>query len=132
MGAAVGTLIATALANAFAPGNDWSVVTIFAVLSIAVWRRPISYAYWAAGMTAALALLYGFYGEQGSHLLLDRLEGILLGAAIGVLAAWLVLPIRNVDVIRRQLAIALGAIAGQLSNDRPDVVLPPKITARIR
>ncbi|MGN6474314.1 MAG: FUSC family protein, partial [Mycobacteriales bacterium] len=69
-GAIVGTLIATALANAFPAHDDWSVVTIFAVLTLALWLRTFSYAYWAAGMTAALALLYGFYGERGSHLLL--------------------------------------------------------------
>ncbi|MGN6474519.1 MAG: FUSC family protein, partial [Mycobacteriales bacterium] len=116
-GAIVGTLIATALANAFPAHDDWSVVTIFAVLTVALWLRTFSYAYWAAGMTAALALLYGFYGERGSHLLLDRLEGILIGACIGVAAAWLVLPIRNIDVIRRNLAVALAAIAGGVAAD---------------
>lgn len=115
-GAVGGTLIATALANAFPAGDDWSVVTIFAVLTVALWLRPVSYAFWAAGMTAALALLYGFYGEHGTHLLVDRLQGILIGAAIGVAAAWVVLPIRNVDVIRRQLSIALGAIASSLAD----------------
>ncbi|HVT65844.1 MAG TPA: FUSC family protein [Mycobacteriales bacterium] len=129
-GAAGGTLIATALANAFPAHDDWSVVTIFAVLAVALWLRPVSYAFWAAGVTAALALLYGFYGEQGNHLLLDRLEGILIGAGIGVVGAWLVFPIRNVDVIRRQLAIALGAIAARLQGDEP--VFPPATVALIR
>ena len=131
-GAAGGTMIATVFANVFPAHDDWSVVTIFAVLAIAQWLRPVSYAFWAAGMTAALALLYGFYGEQGTHLLLDRLEGILLGAGIAVAVAWVVLPIRNVDVIRRQLAVALGAIAGQVSAGPTDVVFPPEIVALIR
>jgi hypothetical protein len=131
-GAVGGTLIATVLANAFPAHDNWSVVVIFAVLAVAVWLRPISYAFWAAGMTAALALLYGFFGEQGSHLLLERLEGILLGAVIAVAAAWLVLPIRNVDVIRRHLAIALGEIARRVSADGPDVWFPPESTARVR
>lgn len=132
IGAAGGTLIATALANVFPAHDDWSVVTIFAVLGVALWLRPVSYAFWASGMTAALALLYGFYGEQGSHLLLDRLEGIAIGAAIGVAAAWLVLPIRNIDVIRRNLAVALGAIASRLSSDHPHAVFPPETVAVIR
>lgn len=123
-GATGGTLIATLLANAFPAGDDWSVVTIFVVLAIALWLRPLSYAFWAAGMTAALALLYGFYGEQGAHLLIDRLEGILIGAAIGVAAAWLVFPIRNVDVIRRHLAIALGEIAIRLAGDETHPTFP--------
>jgi hypothetical protein len=81
-------------------------------------------------MTAALALLYGFYGERGSHLLLDRLEGILLGAVIAVAAAWLVLPIRNVDVVRRNLAVALAAIASSLATDA--TVFGPDTIAVIR
>jgi hypothetical protein len=128
-GAAGGTLIATALANAFPAGDDWSVVTIFVVLAIALWLRPLSYSYWAAGMTAALALLYGFYGEQGNHLLVDRMAGILTGAAIGVAAAWLVLPIRNVDAIRKQLSVALGELAARLADDAS---FPPETVALIR
>lgn len=131
-GAIAGTLVATALANAFPAGNDWSVAAIFAVLSVALWLRPLSYAFWAAGMTAALALLYGFYGEQGTHLLLDRLEGILIGAAIAVAAAWLVLPVRNVDVIRRYLSVALGEVATRLHVGQPHVTFPPESVAVIR
>ncbi|HEX3705121.1 MAG TPA: FUSC family protein [Mycobacteriales bacterium] len=112
VGAACGTLLATALSGAFAAGDDWSIVALFAVVAVALWLRPLSYAYWAAGMTAALALLYDFYGEVGHHLLVTRLEGILLGASIAVVAAWIVLPVRNVDVIRRQLATAFATLAG--------------------
>jgi hypothetical protein len=131
-GAAVGTLVATALANAFSPHNDWSVVTIFVILAVAVWLRPLSYAFWAGGVTAALALLYGFYGEQGDHLLLDRLEGILLGASIAVVAAWVILPVRNIDVIRRQLAVAVRTIASQMPTDGHEMVLRPEAVALIR
>ncbi|HVX68123.1 MAG TPA: FUSC family protein [Mycobacteriales bacterium] len=131
-GALGGTLIATAVANAFPPHDNWSVVTIFSVLALALWLRPISYAFWAGGMTAALALLYGFYGERGAHLLFDRLEGILLGAVIAVAAAWLVLPIRNIDVIRRQLAIAFGEIATRVSGDGPEAWFPPDSVATVR
>jgi hypothetical protein len=131
-GAAGGTVVATALANAFPPHDNWSVVSIFLVLAIAQWLRPLSYAYWAGGMTAALALLYGFYGEQGTHLLFDRLEGILLGTTIAVAAAWVVLPIRNIDVIRRQLAIALGEIARWLSGDSAGIIIPAESLATVR
>jgi Fusaric acid resistance protein-like len=63
-GAAVGTLAATVLSDAFPPGDRWSIVIIFAVLAVALWLRSINYAYWAAGMTAALALLYGYYAPR--------------------------------------------------------------------
>ncbi|HVU60768.1 MAG TPA: FUSC family protein [Mycobacteriales bacterium] len=115
-GAACGTVVAELVSHSFPPHDDWSIVVLFAVLAVAMWLRPLSYAYWAAGMTSALALLYDFYGEAGTDLLATRLEGILLGASLGVLAAWLVLPIRNVDAVRRQLAIAFGTVAAVLAS----------------
>lgn len=131
-GAAGGTLLASVISGAFAPGDDASIVVLFAVLAVALWLRPLSYAFWAVGMTAALALLYDYYGEGGSHLLETRLEGILLGAAIAVLAAWVVLPIRNVDAVRRQLSIAFAAVATVLSSPQPEPEFPAAELARFR
>jgi Fusaric acid resistance protein-like/Phosphotransferase enzyme family len=112
LGASLGTLAATALTGLLPVGNRWSVVAIFAVLAVALWLRPLNYAYWAAGMTAALALLYGYYGERGPGLLADRLEAIVIGAAVGVAASWFLLPVRTTDVIRKDAARALAALAG--------------------
>ena len=39
--------------RAFPAGDSWSIVCLFAVLAVAVWLRPLNYAFWAAGMTAA-------------------------------------------------------------------------------
>jgi uncharacterized membrane protein YccC len=131
-GASGGTLLATVISGAFAPGDDTSIAVLFVVLAVALWLRPLSYAFWAVGMTAALALLYDFYGEGGDHLLETRLEGILLGAAIAVVAAWVVLPIRNVDAVRRQLAIAFGAVATVLSSPDAEPEFPAVDLARFR
>ena len=111
LGASVGTVAATALTGALPVGNLWSIVAIFAVLSVALWLRPLNYAYWAAGMTSALALLYGYYGERGAGLLASRLEAIVIGAALGVAASWFLLPVRTTDVIRGDAARALAALA---------------------
>ena len=117
LGAAAGTVIATLLSGAFAPMDHSAIAVLFGVLAVALWLRPLSYAFRALGMTAALALLYDFYGEGGDNLLATRLEGILLGAAIAVVAAWVVLPIRNVDVIRRQLSVALATLSEVLRRE---------------
>ncbi len=90
IGAGAGTLGATLVAVAAPTGSPWTIVLIFAVLGLATWLRPINYAFWAGGVTAVLALLYGYYGERSSTLLLDRLEEITLGAAIAVTISWLV------------------------------------------
>ena len=115
VGALTGTVGATVLASVFATGNRWAIVTIFAVMALSVWLRSVSYAYWAGGVTAMLALLHGYYGEHGIGQLGERLEGIALGAAISVAVAWLVLPIRSRDAFRRRLADALAAIGELLT-----------------
>jgi hypothetical protein len=105
LGAACGTVAASVLTAAFPTGDWWTVVVIFAVLLAASWLRSVSYAYWAAAVTADLALLYGYFGQHGAGLLVDRLEGILAGAVIAVAAAWTLLPIRVGARPRRGVAV---------------------------
>ncbi len=95
-GAACGTVLATLLSGAWAPGDRWAIVAIFAVLALASWLREFSYGYWAAGVTAALALLYGYLGDHGPGLLVTRLEGIVIGAVIAMAAAWFIAPVEAV------------------------------------
>lgn len=92
IGACVGTLLATGVAAAGITGRV-SVVLIFAVLAVALWLRPLNYAYWAAGMTTALSLLLGYFGQDAQSLLPTRLAAIAVGAALAVASAWWVLPI---------------------------------------
>ncbi|GGJ57648.1 hypothetical protein GCM10010121_080310 [Streptomyces brasiliensis] len=66
---------------------------MFAVLAVALWLRPLNHAYWAAGMTTALSLLLGYFGQDAPSLLPTRLAGIALGAALSVAAAWSLLPV---------------------------------------
>jgi hypothetical protein len=114
-GAATGTIAATLLARAFAPGDVASVIVIFSVIGLATWLRSISYAFWAAGVTSVLALLYGYFGQTGTTLLGQRLEGIAIGAAIAIAASWFILPIRTTDVVRRRAADALAALSEVLA-----------------
>jgi hypothetical protein len=113
-GAGVGTVVATLIAGAFPPEDRWSVVIIFAVLGLASWLREISYAFWAGSVTAALSLLYGYFGQSAPSLLVTRLEAIVVGAAIGIAASWFVLPVRTGSVLKRRLAEALAALSALL------------------
>ncbi|MGX1549437.1 FUSC family protein [Streptomyces adustus] len=92
VGACGGTLLATGAAAAVASGR-LAVVLVFVVLAVALWLRPFNYAYWAAGLTTALSLLLGYFGEDARELLPTRLEGIAVGAALAVAAAWWLLPV---------------------------------------
>jgi hypothetical protein len=91
-GACVGTLLATGVAEAGTTGNT-AVALMFATLAIALWLRPLSYAYWAAGMTCALSLLLGYFGQDAESLLPTRLAAIAVGAALAVASAWWLLPV---------------------------------------
>ncbi|MEO5831119.1 MAG: hypothetical protein ABIQ36_11195 [Rhodanobacter sp.] len=56
--------------------------------------RPLGYAWLALFVTLALALLQAFDGSSASHVLGRRLQEIMIGASLGVAAAWLVYPVR--------------------------------------
>ena len=114
LGAGAGTILGTLIASTFAPFDHTSVVVIFAVLAVATWLRPLSYAYWAASVTAVLSLLYGYFGASATSLLHTRLEAILLGALIGIASSWMVLPIRSTDVLRSRLATMLATLSDLL------------------
>lgn len=114
----MGTVAATLLASTFGYGDKWAVVAILLTLALAIWLRPLSYPYWAGSVTAALAFLNGYFGQSGTGLLRTRLEGILYGAVIAVSIAWLVLPIRTSDVLRRRIADVLAAISDYLTSAR--------------
>lgn len=109
VGALAGTTSATVLSGAFARGDRLAVVLLFVVMALALWLREASYAWWAAGVTAMLALLHGYAGVGGVSELGERLLGVLLGSLLAVAAAWWVLPVRSRDVFRRRLSEALRA-----------------------
>ncbi len=117
-GALADTLIATLLSNTLQPGDSVAIVAIFAILTLAAALREISYACRAACTTAALAFLYGYFGQGGTGLLADRLLGVAVGAAIGIGAAWFVLPVRTTDITCLRIAACL--------------LLPPPATSRSR
>ncbi|MCL9762846.1 FUSC family protein [Frankia sp. AiPa1] len=114
VGAALGTAAAGVLAGHLPVHNPWSIVAIFVLLTVGVWLRAASYAWWAACVTGVLALLYGYYGQSGTGILRERLLAVGLGAVIGLAAAWFVLPVRTGDVLRRRVADVLAALTDYL------------------
>lgn len=114
LGAAAGTVLALAIGQHLALGPTATGAWIFAALFLGVWLRPFGYAWWALFVTIALALLQGFADATPIALLWQRLEEIVLGALIGIAAAWFVLPVRSTDVLRRRLADALAALSEAL------------------
>jgi len=114
VGAAAGTVAALSVARLVgasgAPDGSTAPLILLAVF-LGLWLRPISYAWWALFVTMALALLQGLGGAAPQALLLARMVEIVIGALIGVAAAWFVLPVRSTDVLRKRMADALAALA---------------------
>jgi hypothetical protein len=116
VGAAAGTVVATFLAGWFGPRDSRSIVLIFVVLAVAIGLRTLSYAYWAGGVTAILALLFGYYGQYGVDLLATRLLAIALGAVLAIGISWYLLPVRRRKPVpdqEEQPAELLVTAAGQ-------------------
>jgi uncharacterized membrane protein YccC len=135
VGALAGTAIATCLTGLLPPGDSLAIVAIFAILALAAGLREISYAYRAACTTAALAFLYGYFGQGGTGLLAHRLLGVLAGAVIGVAAAWLVLPVRTTDITRLRVGAPLAAataLATSAAAGAPDNAALSQLTAADR
>ncbi|MFF4480784.1 FUSC family protein [Streptomyces sp. NPDC001520] len=120
VGASAGTVVAGAVTGSFGPRSDTVVVLIFAVLTVGTWLRELSYAYWAGCVTAVLSLLYDWFGQSPGDLLRTRLAAIAVGAAIGVTASWLVLPIRTSSAVRARTATTLAALIELLEADWHD------------
>nr|BFE56794.1 hypothetical protein GCM10020063_013200 [Dactylosporangium thailandense] len=113
LGALGGTLVATVLALAVGDHRSIAVVLLLAVLAAGFSLRQFGYAWWAASVTAALALLYSLAGVTGTAtlpLLAARLLAVVAGALCAVLPAALVAPVRTGAVLRKRTAECLRAI----------------------
>ncbi|EFC79613.1 FUSC family protein [Parafrankia sp. EUN1f] len=132
VGGAAGTVLVAACAGLLPAGGTGAVVALFVVLGIATWLRPLHYALWAAGVTAMLALLYDYQGTGGPEELVERLGGILLGAALAAVVSWFVLPLRTRDVVRVRTTRSLTALAGVVAAGRSEPELVPELLTRRR
>jgi uncharacterized membrane protein YccC len=122
-GAVTGTLVAHLVAGVPAA----AITVIFCYLLIGSWLRDLTYAAWAFCVTSLLAVLYSLNGEQGAALLVQRPEGILIGSACGIAAAYLVLPLRTEIVMRGRTARALRVLQDLLAATREPAPEPTAI-----
>jgi hypothetical protein len=121
-GAFAGAVTGTLVAHLVAAEPLAAVAVILGYLFVGTWLRDVTYAAWAFCVTSLLAVLYSLNGEHGTGgLLLQRPEGILLGSACGILAAYFVLPLRTQTVMRARAARTLQALQDLLTAARaPD------------
>jgi hypothetical protein len=119
VGTCIGIVVGSLLAHAVGP-STWSIAVILPALSFGIYFQRVNYALMAAGLTVTLSMLYVDLGEFSNGLLLDRLELTAIGAAIAMLAALLIFPIRTGRVLRQaalQYLDALLALIEGLSSE---------------
>lgn len=95
VGAAAGTVGASMVAGVFAANSPATLAALLAILTVSIGLRPLGYAWWVAGLTASLSLLYSYQGQDAAALLGTRLMALSTGAVLAIAVAWFVLPIRG-------------------------------------
>nr|WP_255426565.1 FUSC family protein [Pseudonocardia sp. C8] len=91
-----------------------SLVLLFACVFLALYLVRISQAMMAFWLTAVLALLYGMIGQFSVETMLLRVEETVAGGALGMLAAYVILPTRSRTAFAEALDDALTAVDGSL------------------
>jgi uncharacterized membrane protein YccC len=100
-GTAVGFILGSLLAHV--AGHDhpyWALAVILLTLFISFYLNRINYAVSAVGITVVLALAFGQQGVFSNSLLLLRVEETAIGAAIGIVVATVIFPLRTGLVLR--------------------------------
>ncbi|MBN9756052.1 hypothetical protein DMP14_11490 [Pseudonocardia sp. Ae707_Ps2] len=87
-----------------------SLALLFVCVFLALYLVRISQAMMAFWITAVLALLYGVIGQFSVQTLVLRVEETVVGGALGMLAAYLILPTRSRTAFAEALDDALTAV----------------------
>ncbi|ANY09104.1 FUSC family protein [Pseudonocardia sp. HH130630-07] len=91
-----------------------SLVLLFVCVFLALYLVQISQTMMAFWLTAVLALLYGLIGQFSVETMLLRVEETVAGGALGMLAAYLILPTRSRTAFAEALSDALRAVDASL------------------
>ncbi len=110
LGAMAGTVVATLAAAAIGDDTALAVAVILVLVVAASLLREVTYVAWAFCVTTLLGVLYGLYGEHGTHLLGERLAENALGALCVIVPSCLLLPIPTALVVRRRTGDLLRAL----------------------
>jgi uncharacterized membrane protein YccC len=111
VGTVIGVGIATLIASLVGGNVVASLALIFVALFTGSYLGRVSYAVLIICVISMLALLFGLLGEFTIGLLLVRLEETAIGAAIGIGAAFLILPARTVTAARANIRSFLHRLA---------------------
>ena len=109
VGTVAGVVAGMALAVLVAGHELLALVLLLACVFLALYLVRLSQALMAFWITAVLALLYGLIGQFSVETLLLRVAETAVGAAAGMLAGFLVLPVRTRQAFGEALDAAVAA-----------------------
>jgi hypothetical protein len=135
LGTGAGVVAGMALAVLVGNRVPLALLALAVCLFLALYLVRVSQALMAFWLTAVLAVMYGLIGQFSLQTLLLRIEETVVGAAMGVLAGYLVLPRRTRDAhaearndLLRAVDEVIGAAVDRLLGREPES--PPVELAR--
>jgi uncharacterized membrane protein YccC len=136
VGTVIGIFVGGLLAHAIGD-STWSVLVVVLALSGGIYFMRAAYFLMVIGITITVSQLYVQLGEYSNSLLVLRLEETAIGAAIAMVAALVVFPLRTRQATRvaargyyTQLLALIDQLIARLEHD-PDADRSPSTTARL-
>jgi uncharacterized membrane protein YccC len=115
LGTIGGVIAGMGLALLVSGSQPAALILLFACIFVAIYVVQISPSLLAFWITAVLAILYGLIGQFSVATLVLRIEETALGAALGILASYLILPKRTREAFGEALDEYVDAVDAVLT-----------------
>jgi uncharacterized membrane protein YccC len=115
LGTIGGVIAGMGLALVVSGSQPAALILLFACIFVAIYVVQISPSLLAFWITAVLAILYGLIGQFSVATLVLRIEETALGAALGILASYLILPKRTREAFGEALDEYVDAVDAVLT-----------------
>jgi uncharacterized membrane protein YccC len=118
-------LVAATVAVHVTGRNDTAVIVVMVVcIVLGLYLFRVSYVFMAFAVTTVMGELYNVLNEFSDALLVLRLEETVVGSALGILVALVVLPIRTADAQAAAERAVLDAVVQVLADVRDRLTQP--------
>ncbi len=116
LGAFLGALLGVVGAPLVGLNGPLVAIVMLTLLLLALFLRAFSYAWWSAGVTLLLSLVYGLLSPQTPVPVVPRLVGIALGACSAVIAAYVLVPLPTRRILKGMLKRVLASLDDLLAS----------------
>ncbi len=124
LGTVLGVIAGVLLAVAVGDRPVIAMALIVACVFLAFWLVPIIYALLVFFTTVLLALLYGLLGQFSIDVLEVRIYETAAGAAMGILASFVVLPVKTRSTVLEKVEVYLMSMSELIDMSVGSVIAP--------